>query len=289
MKRHIKLLTVLLAVALVTGVVIFYACEKEKIINPIEGTHVTGTHHEATVETKDYDAYIEELMTSTGIDIYKLSELEEVKKMADKQLQMTSALTAISQTKGELTEEKLTQLESLRNAINVAYTNGNEYEALRLFESFCAICRTIDGFIFNVNEYGLQTFTYAPDKEPLSLPITQMEAEKVNAIALFEEVNNNPQFSSLQETAKMEILTAAIYLNMKNNVPKDYSVSDCKRAAWEDYAFALAGATLGLEFALHLCIGTGPAAVACVGGAFACYGVAVAWATWGYKRALRRC
>ena len=101
--KKIRILTISLVVTLVASVSIFYACEKEKITDNLPGPTTNNSM------VKDYDAYIEELIASTGIDIYALSQLEEVQKVADKQVKMMNAATATLQTKGQLTEEKISE------------------------------------------------------------------------------------------------------------------------------------------------------------------------------------
>ena len=142
----------------------------------------TKTAYNTEFTEKSYEEQIEELMASTGIDIYALSELKEVKEVATKQLQMMNAFAVVttehSNAKGgELTEEKVIQLENLGKSINAAHAAGNDYEVLRLYESLCAICMTIDGFMPSMKISGLQTFTFDTDKATLELPLAYMEAE----------------------------------------------------------------------------------------------------------------
>lgn len=281
MKRS-KLFTLLLVVTLATIATLFHACQKDEI---------TNNSDIAEFIEKDYDAYIEELMANTGIDVYELSKLDEVQKTSNKQLALMNTTAAMFDIKGDWTEEILYQLQDLANAIDAAYVAGDEDEVFRLFESFCAICMTIDGFIFEMNEYGVQTFTYNPNQAPILIPALFIEAEMRDAALLIEEVENNyPLYSTLPVLTQKEVLAAALFVNVLNNIEtKNYSVSDCEKAAQADYAIAMAGCIVGLEIAMHGCIFSGPTVGACIATAFAGYGVAVGFATWGYRRALKRC
>ena len=113
-RRNIKLLTVLIVVSLEVGVSIFYACKKEEGVQIINNTDVPEN------PVKDYNAHIEELIAMTGIDIYELSTLGEIRKIADAQRNIMNKLIEPSLTKGEFTEEKLAQMEVLLAAINAA-------------------------------------------------------------------------------------------------------------------------------------------------------------------------
>lgn len=291
--KNKKLFTALIVGVLVLSVGTFHACQKEDAQN-----QEIDDYNNVGLMEKDYNVYIEELIAATGIDIYEISGMDEMKELVDKQLILIEMASEISHLKGELTEEKLNQMQTLKDLMDEALAAGDEYEALRLYESFCNLCMTIDGFIFDMDEYGMQTFTYDPDSEPLHLPLTYMEIEATSAVALISKVEKeNPQFPTLPSTTQTEIMTAAVYVNMMRSLtsPKaQQSQDECRQAALADYGLAMAGCIAGLELALHICAGAavasgGTLAPGCVGGAFAGYGVAVGFATWGYKRALKRC
>ncbi|MDR2979401.1 MAG: hypothetical protein LBV02_03015 [Bacteroidales bacterium] len=281
-----KLFTAMVAVALIAGVTIFYACEKEDVSN-----QTTNSADITESVEKDYESYIEKLIASTGIDIHKLSKSDGIEEIAETNLTLMEMADGLLDEKGGLTEEKLSQLQDLGEAINAASAAGDDDEVLRLYASFCAVCMTIDGFIFNMNEYGLQTFSYDPDKESLQLPIAYMEAEMVKAEALMKEMEtNNPTFPTLSPSVQTEVMAAAISVSILRRMEtKAQSVADCKKAALADYGIAMAGCMAGLEIALHACAFSAAAVGPCVAVAFAGYGVAVGFATWGYKRALNRC
>ncbi|MDR0206152.1 MAG: hypothetical protein LBI45_02710 [Bacteroidales bacterium] len=275
--KKLVLILVIIAISLIFCV----SCKKEE--------KQTNNSETEIATKKDYNSYIKELIEKTGIDIYEFRQLDKVRKLSAKSRGMMYALTEASLSKGEITEEKLDQLENLKQAIDVAYQAGNDYQVLCLFESFCAICKTIDGFIFHTNQYGMQTFTFDPTLPTLELPMAYMLEVSNDAEELVNDVEDfYPSFSSLLEETQIEVLTAAIYLNQPQGGAKG-PVQDCERGAWEDYAWSLAGAHAGLTVALNICPFTGPGVGACVASAFTGYGIAVAWASIGYKRVLKRC
>ena len=285
--KKIKILTISLVVTLVVASVsIFYACEKEKITDNLPGPTTNNSM------VKDYDAYIEELIASTGIDIYALSQLEEVQKVADKQLRMMNAATATLQTKGELTEEKLIQMQNLGNAINAAYKAGNDYEVLRLYESLCAIFMTIDGFIPDMKVSGVQTFTYDPNKVPIQIPLTYMQTQQVAAVALVGAVQaTTPQFTTLAPPVQTQVVAATVFVSAQRTMmaAKGYSTEDCQRQAHQAYNETIGVAYGTFIVALGICAATAAGAPVCAAAAAASFGVAAALAGFQLNRALRRC
>ena len=268
-KRNIKLLIVLLTVALVTSVSIFYACKKEeKIINnPIVENH-----------EKNYEDHIKELITTTGIDIYELRKLDKIRKIADVPREIMSVATEASLTKGEFTEAKLEQMQNLLAAIYAASTDN---AILALYESFCNICMTIDGFQMN---NGIAIFNYDPAN-----PFIGFEKEMLAASVLYEEIGNSySSFPSLPQETQIEIIAAAIYLNLQNNNTKG-PVEDCRNEALRMYAVTASLATADLTGSLVGCAFTGPGAGACCAIAGAKYGVTMGVGYWQYKRAIKKC
>ena len=232
--KKIKFFAIGLAIALIAGVAIFYACSKDK-----EETVNNLATHEATVEEKDYEVQIEDLIATTGIDIYKLSELKEVKKVVDKQIQMRNTLIAMENAteKGALTDEKAAQIKNIAQSIQTEYNKGNYAKVYTLYESLCAICKTIDGFIPGINEYGLQTFTYDINKEPVQLPITYMETEKASTIAFVGAIQaSTPQFVTLSPPVQTQVMAATIYVGVQRSmIGAKVQYMTCRERAKKDY------------------------------------------------------
>ena len=244
--RNMKRIAIVLAAALVTGVAIFYACEKEHITNP-----VTGTPQEAIVEEKDYEAQIEELIAFTGIDIYKLSELEEVQKVADKQVRMMN----LAQEKGTLTDAKKTQIKTFTQSIQNEYNKGNYEKVLKEYESLSAICMTVDGFIPEMNKYGVQTFTYDPNKASVQIPVTYIETQRATAATVTNAIQTaSPQFATLAAPIQTQVVTATLYTSMQRSIMASSQAKEqcktCREKAKEAYdldcAKLLATATAGM-------------------------------------------
>jgi hypothetical protein len=273
-KRNIKLFTALLAVALIVSVSIFNACKKENNIPLVNSTN--------TMEfpAKDYNTYIEDLMVTTGIDIKKLSKLDEIRKIANVQREIIAVAIETSNSKGEFTEEKLEQMQNLLEAI---YAASNDDEILTLYDSYCAICTTIN--FFHINGDGIPLFTFDPNN-----PFVVTEP----AVVLIEKIiTNYPQFPSLSEETQIDIIAAAIFLDVQEfldiDPEKTPNQADCKKAAAQDYAVTASVATATLQAGLMGCAFSGPAAGACCAIAGASYGVAMGVGYWQYKRAVARC
>lgn len=132
--RNLKLFTAILVVAVIAGLTIFYACEKEDVSN-----QTTNNADIAESVEKDYDTSIEELINSTGIDIYKLSKSGGIEEIAKTSLMIMKMADGVLDKKGSLTEDKLIQLQDLGESINAASAAGNDYEVLRLYESFLCV------------------------------------------------------------------------------------------------------------------------------------------------------
>jgi len=278
-KLNLKLLATLLTVVFLTSLTI-NSCKREE--NPPANDPPVENNE------KSYEDYIKELVATTGIDIYQLSDLKEVQKLAGKSQNLMRMIVETSHSKGAFTEEKLEQLELLYGEMEVAYANGNEYEVLRLFEIFCAICKTIDNFIFVDNGYGFQTLIFDPDKEPLELPMNYLLEEWTNSSNLIYVIEENyPLFSSLQEETKIEVIAAALYLNLQISGSK--APSDCKKNAAEAFAIALVTNQAVYNLGLVACGVTGPGTPACWGFATASLAIADGVAYWQYKRALKKC
>jgi len=270
LRRNIKLLTVLIVVSLVVGVSIFYACKKEESIPIVNNTDIPEN------PAKDYNAHIEELIAMTGIDIYDLSTLGEIRKIADAQRNIMNKLIEPSLTKGEFTEEKLAQMEVLLAAINAA---SSDSEILSLYQSFCNICATID--YFHINENGIPIFVFDPNAFSQNTSV---------AVELIKEIENSClSFPSLPPDIQIEIIAAAIYLNMQNSESKKPSYEDCKNEALRMYAVTASLATASLQAGLISCAASGPGAPACCATAGAIYGVAMGVGYWQYRRAIKRC
>ena len=286
-KLNTKIFTALMAVAVITLSLAFFftGCKKEETIK-------SEILNEPEVE-KDYAAYIEELMATTGINIYELSQLKEIQKVADKNMRMMAAFENTN-AKGAFTDEKIEQIQYLAAAIEAAYEAGNDEEVLILYESLCMICMSIDGFIFSDNEYGVQTFTYDPGKEPISLPINFMEAERTRAELLVAAIETTyPSFRLLPDVAKQDVLAASLYLNVQQIKAKERpsleTVHSCLTKADNDHAIATMGTTAGYLIGVGLCGGTIFLSVVCVAVATSGYAAAIAQINSTHKARVQLC
>jgi len=293
-----KISLIVLLIIGIAAIGFLYSCEKDKE----EAKNDNQTQVVSNSPPKDYKAYIEDLIATTGIDIYALSELDGVKKLAEKNLNMISRLEK-SSTKGELTEAKAIRIKNLATTAQAKYDAGDYGAVLTLFESLCEICATIDGFMFDVNEYGMQTITYDPNMPAVRLPLAQMEAERLQVTRLREEISIvSPQFVSLPQPVQAEVLSAAMYISSESLSSaaklntKAFSVNDpggdpggCRQLALEMYTNDMRKYNAMYIGGMMLCTGTGFLAWACYGLATIAYADAMTSATRLYNGRIADC
>lgn len=216
MKKNV-IFVVITTIVLAT-IMIFVGCEKKDGNKDIVSSG-SSNDVEFYYNQEDYDVYIENLMAETGIDIYEISKLDVVQRMVDKHINMTNALSAeMMHTKNTISNDKLAQIHDLSMEIEAEYEAGNYDKVYVLYETFCSICITIDGFYLNINEYGLQTITYDPNKDPVRIPVDWMEMEQNNAAELINTIEGRySQFNTLPEPTKIDVVAAAMYVNIQQN------------------------------------------------------------------------
>ena len=127
--------------------------------------------------------------------------------------------------------------------------------------------------MFDVNEHGLQTVTYDPDKPALNLPTDQMETNRLQATRLRDEISiANPQFTTLSSATQTEVLAAALYVSTERliadskNMTKALSgsdVSSCQQKAKTSMVLTVTGLTAAYIASAALCGGTFFAVIAC--------------------------
>ena len=202
-------------------------------------------------------------------------------------------VTAMKNTtvKGALTDEKAAQIKNLSLSIQTEYNRGNYEKVYTLYESLCAICMTIDGFIPGINEYGLQTFTYDINKEPVQLPIVYMDAEKATAVAFVGAIQaSTPQFSTLSPPVQTQVMAATIYVGVQRSTMLSKVTSlTCRQQAKKDYDSEMsvikAAYISGMAGCALLTVGVAPCAIVATGIMF--YASVGARETYGYR--LRLC
>lgn len=262
--------------------ILFHSCEKAETI---QSTEIEGY---VSYDISDYQEHIDALIESTGINIYKLSEIESIRQFAQKQV--CRCLVNQVHLRGDVTEQKLYAIQSLEEQIYDAYNYGDSITVLILYDSLCAICSTIDGFIFNTNEYGFQEVVYDPEQAPVHLPIIQMKDDKEEAIALREQIESDyPEINTLPEETKIEVIASALYIQSSRFGIKYYSVADCEKAAKNKLVWNLSLATAAYIATAATCAGTMLAIVVCESLAYATYISAAAGMRHTYNLEIERC
>lgn len=281
MKRN-KITTIIATLMLV----LFAGCEKESTDN----IHVSKSNIQHSYYFLE-ENFIQNIMDEYGIDILELSQSSLIRDLAQNILKTLASSNVIGQTKNDISDYQISQLQSLLSAIQDAYNNGDENELFSLYESLCALCHDIDGFIFQESEYGFELFTYNQSQNPVYIPISFMEHSQITAKELYFDITHQyPNFDALDYNTQWNVIAAAIYCNIaqeKTTNPNDKE--ECLNEALRMYAVSMTAATAAYEAALIGCGFSGPGVVGCVILASSTYGVAMAVAAWQYKRAVKRC
>jgi hypothetical protein len=115
-----------------------------------------------------------------------------------------------------------------------------------------------------------------------------LEAETRSAIELNEEIETNfPPFRFLPEETQIEIIAAALYLNLQIDDIK--APAGCREKAAANYAADIVFNHAMYNGALVACGFSGPAVGACAGFATVVYGIAQGRSYYKYKKALKGC
>lgn len=254
-------------------------------------------NHVIYMSDKEYDAYLNNLIQQTGIDVYKISKSEALTKVLDKTMISFKVLNESTHLKSPLpyaetlTEEKIEQLRLLAENMDAYYSQGDEYNTLLLYVDFCSICNTIDGFTFNTSNYGVQTIDF--DENSITYPTVFLQEEVDNAASWINEISEKyPVYKTLPEDKQQEILAASATIKIKQEISerKYYSeYDDCKEEAVNMFALSMGAATACYETALIGCAFTVVGAPGCIAIASSTYAVACAVAAYQYHRAIKRC
>lgn len=274
---------------LIFGITTLISCEK----NEVDSVNINNDNTETSADFKDLD--VEELIAETGINVYELCELDGIQKIASNQMRVINAVSKATSTntKGDagLLDETLDQMSELADLIIVACNQGDFDAVFQWYEQLCELLTPLNIHIIDVNNYELQEFIYAETNRSYQLPIEQLEVEQENAIALINEIETlYPEFTSLPEATKIDVMAVAIYEEIKDNeLLIKAQEPDCKTIAKNNYAASMALNTATFQAALIVCAATAVGVPLCVGVAGATYAAATALATHQYNQAIKNC
>lgn len=243
----------MVAVMLIFGITTLISCEKKEV----DSVNINNDNTETSVDFKDLD--VEELIAETGINIYELCELDCIQKVASNQMRVINAVSKATSTntKGDagLLDETLDQMSELADLIIVACNQGDFDAVFQWYEQLCELLTPLNIHIIDVNNYELQEFIYAENNRSYQLPIEQLEVEQENAIVLINEIETlYPEFTSLPEATKIDVMAAAIYEEIKDNeLLIKAQEPDCKTIAKNNYAASMAVSTATFQAALIGC------------------------------------
>lgn len=286
-----KKILILAFVAMFASIMIT-GCEKEHRIITEDKIETYGNLDEIlNMSDEEYNEYVKELIERTGVDIYELSKIKEVKDVINTAIKSYTYYICNDLPKLTLSDAVIDRMQELADSIRYQYSVGNEYEVLILYQEFCQLCNSIPGFSVNTGDYGIQTIIF--DDRVVDFPTEYLQTEVDQAQAMIDGIINvYPSYNTLSPSTQIEVLTASIYVKIKENITDVKQASDyesCMQAAREDLAISLSTATALYEAALIGCAASAVAAPACVASASAAYGVSCGVSWWLYKRAIKRC
>jgi hypothetical protein len=275
MKTFFKTIS-LLTLIIVLGIGIFYACKKENKDEQKPPTEVLNAFFD-----------IDELIKTTGIDIYALSKLEKIQNVS---IDMNS-INSMKGAKATLTDELALQITQLKNAIELAAGNEDYNTFFALFEQLCTLTKSINGIKFVLNDDGYQIIEY--DDTQYYYPCDALEHNAIVATEILDAVAEEfPAFLTLPEGTQHDVLAASFFLNYLEEEGIDYPIlapMDCCTKYGLILAGKLVAYTAMYTTAAALCTGTFVAVLVCEGLAFASYIDASVGAINSYKNSTKNC
>ena len=234
-----------------------------------------------------YDDYVKKLGEATGIDIEEISCLSSVMQLSQSSIMMMNN----SCTRGGLTNEKKEKIAYYNTKIQYYDAQNEPTLVLQYYDSLCAVCRTIDGFVFGTNEHGLDTISLNENSIVLNLPFEEMHGYVEYAEEIKEELQTKDNYNNLPDDVKQEIIEASLYVAINNGLTKEKMCqpTDCYQTARNWLAAKLAGATVLYIVAAAACAGTLVAVLACEAVAAAGYASACSDAITIYEYEINEC
>jgi len=275
-KLNLKLLTALVAVVLVAGMTIFYACKKEE--TPTNKPPVENNE-------KSYEDYVKELIATTGIDIHALSKFKEIKNISCNYSQIDAAINS----RAPINDATVLQINQLKNAIEIAAINEDYNTFFILFEQLCTLSNSLNGVTFITNEDGFQIIEYDYDEYLYPKYHLAANAKAVNDI-ITTITENYPVFTNLPENTQQEVLASALYLNfLEEDEDNPLLVPKSCSGVKAELVVRLTAYTAAYVLTAGLCTGTAFAIFLCEGLAYAGYVDACASAILSYKADMKNC
>ena len=292
-----KRISLLIISVIALCAIAFVGCEKENhennVASNLQQFSQVSLFDEAMFLKSEgqYDDYVKKLGEATGIDIEEISMLPSIMEFSQININMINC----SFSRGALTEAKMNKIEYYNNKIQEASGSENYGLALQYYDSLCAVCRTIDGFILGTNEYGLDTISI--DENSFTLPINEMNTYVGLCENIECELSTRENYNSLTGEEQREVKVAALYVSIMNAsmTPKMCETYEgCLRHAAGTRAALLAEASVAFDLAMittcaPLAAAGGYGALLCAIAEGAVYAVAVCRIQSGYKRDVELC
>lgn len=294
--NNMKRISLLIMSVVALCAIAFVGCEKENHENAasnLQQFSQVSLFDEAMFLKSEgqYDDYVKKLGEATGIDIEEISMLPSIMEFS----QINVNVINCSFTRGALTEAKMEKIKYYNSKIQEANGYDNYELVLQYYDSLCAVCRTIDGFVLGTSEYGLDTISF--DENTLALPINEMNTYMELCENIECELSTRDNYNSLTNEEQKEVKVAAMYVGIMNAymTPKMCETYEgCLNQAAGKRAVAIAQASVEFSAgAATTCaalarLGTLPG-VACIAAFMAKYASDVADAQGNYKRDVELC
>ena len=273
-----KKIMILALVAIFTGS-LFSGCEKE-------GTSITQNSY---IEKKDIDIdtfeiYVSNLIKETGIDVYSLSNLEELSPIVNR-IDKIIDKCIVQNDKNGLNSSEM--LQYYYDMMTFFYNNGDNISTLIYYDSLCAYCQSVYDFLF---DNDLDAYYIPEIDNTLYLPIIQMNTMQAEMNDLYLAISKqSDDFSSISVDKQNEVMKATICINLLREDGKYYSTSDCEKKARRNLVLRLTAYTLAYTAAAALCSGSTIVILACEALAYGTYLSAVSDARTIYNYDMYKC
>lgn len=274
-----KKITILAFLAIFTGL-LFSRCEKKETST----TQSSYIEEKKDLEIDTFEIYVSNLIKETGIDIYSLSNLEELSPIVNRIDKIIDRCIVQNEKNGSSSSE---MVQYYYDRMTFFYNNGDNLSTLLYYDSLCAYCQSVYSFLF---DNDLDAYYIPEINNTLYLPIMQMNTMQAEINDLYLAISKqSDDFSSINTDKQNEVMKATICINLFQEDGKYYSVSDCEKKARRNLVLRLTAYTVAYTAAAALCSGSTIAILACEALAYGSYLSAVSDAMTIYNYDMYMC
>lgn len=236
------------------------------------------------IDIDTFEMHVSNLIKETGIDVYSLSNLEELSPIVNR-INKIIDKCIVQNDKNGLSSSEMVQY--YYDMMTFFYNNGDNLSTLLYYDSLCAYCQSVYAFLF---DNDLDAYYIPETDNTLYLPILQMNTMQAELNDLYLAISKqSDDFLSISMDRQQEVMRATICINLLREDGKYYSVSDCEEKARRNLVFRLTAYTLAYTAAAALCTGSTIAILACEAVAYGSYLSAVSDAITIYNYDMYMC